>query len=408
MKSLPELAPYDTCTGCMLCADTCPKGAIRFLLDENGFRQPRISVEKCIGCKLCEKACNKVRSNALHPYSEQPFKGHAISEEVRRRSTSGGIFHALAEHAIRSRQAVVFGAMCTGRDVCHQGVETLEALAQLQGSKYAQSDTGGIYKQVKQLLKDGRFVLFSGTPCQVQALRTHLGESHKNLLTVDLICHGVPSHKLMDRHLAVNKGETIEQFRSKAFGWGRDSYITMTQNGKSLTVTDRFQNIFYRMFQCELAFRPNCYQCRFNSAHRAGDITIGDYWLVRNTPEYDPLGISTILPNTEQGRQYLETCDNITKEPIPWEKALANNPRLVTDRREYLRTALSGSIGLLYRYLPARLADRMLGTLRSKRRPFSFLWLSYLAYKRADYQARYDQELAHLLRELTATTKPQE
>lgn len=407
MKSLPELAPYDVCTGCMLCADTCPKGAIRFHIDANGFWQPQVDENGCIGCKLCEKACGTARKRELHPYSEQPFKGHATAEEVRKRSTSGGIFYALAEHAILHKQAIVYGAAGDGHTVYHKGVETLQDLAHLQGSKYAQSNTSGTYKQVKAHLKQGRFVLFSGTPCQVQALHTHLGKSYENLLTVDLICHGVPSYKLIERHLAVNKGEAIEQFRSKSFGWGRDSYITMVQAGKSVTVTNRVQNLFYHMFQCELAFRPNCYQCSFNSAHRAGDITIGDYWLVRNSPEYDPLGISTILPNTEQGRRYLDECNNITKEPTPWQKALANNPRLITDRREYLRTALSHSIGALYRYLPACVADRILGTFRSKCRPFSFLWLKYLARKRTGYKTRCAQAQDDLLRRLNTSPKNQ-
>lgn len=407
MKSLPELAAYDDCTGCMLCADTCPKGAIRFQIDENGFWLPRVDTERCIGCKLCEKSCRTVRSNELHPFCEQPYKGHAVSDDVRRRSTSGGIFYALAEHAIRSRQAVVFGAVCEGGSIRHRAVETIEELAALQGSKYAQSDTRGVYQQVKRLLKEGRFVLFSGTPCQVQALHTYLGKTQENLLTIDLICHGVPSYKLMERHLAVNKGDTILQFRAKAYGWGHDSYVTIRKQGQEITVTDRFNNIFYQMFQTELAFRPNCYKCRFNGVNRAGDISIGDYWHVRTSAEYDALGISTILPNTDKGAAFLRECLNICKEPISWEQALDRNPRLVTDRREYLRTALSHSIGKLYRYLPAWLADRLLGTLRSKRRPFSLLWLMHLARKRAGYQERYQQALDERLRELTGTRKPQ-
>ena len=406
MKSLPELAPYSDCTGCMLCADTCPKGAIDFSVDENGFWKPQVNADRCIGCKLCEKKCRAVRSAELRPICAQPYKGHAAADEVRRRSTSGGIFYALAETAIRARNAVVYGAVCEGRAIRHKGVETIEELRALQGSKYAQSNTCGIYKEIKAHLAAGRFVLFSGTPCQVQALHTYLGKEQENLLTVDLVCHGVPSYKLVERHLAVNKGEGILHFRTKSYGWGRDSFVTMQQGGEAVTVTDRFKNLFYHMFQAELAFRPNCYQCRFNSVHRAGDITIGDFWLVRHTEGYDPLGISTILPNTANGAAFLAGCDNICCEPVAWEQALANNPRLVTDRREYSGTALSCSIGKLYRYLPAWLADRILGTLRSKRRPFSLLWLKYLARQRAAYQPRYDAALSKLQKELAQTTSP--
>lgn len=407
MKSLPELAAYDDCTGCMLCADTCPKGAIRFHVDENGFWQPHVDADTCIGCKLCEKNCDKVRSSALRPFSRQPYKGHASSQEVRMRSTSGGIFYALAEHAILSRQAVVFGAVCEGRTICHKAVETVEELQALQGSKYAQSNTSGIYKQIKRLLKEGRFVLFSGTPCQVQALHTYLGKEQDHLLTVDLICHGVPSYKLIERHLAVNKGEAVLQFRAKSYGWGRDSYVTIRKQGQAVTVTDRFDNLFYQMFQTELAFRPNCYKCRFNSAHRAGDISIGDYWKARNTQEYDPLGISSILPNTAKGSAFLNECSNIYKEEVTWESVLSRNPRLVTDRREYLRTALSHSIGKLYRLLPAWLVDRILGTSPTKRRPISLLWRRLLERRRRGCEERYARELAKLRNELSTDENTQ-
>lgn len=401
MNSLPDLAPYQDCTGCMLCADTCPKGAICFEVDENGFWKPQVDAERCIGCKLCERKCNAVRSAELRPICGQAYKGHAVAEVVRQSSTSGGIFYALAEEAIRSRGAVVYGAVCEGRSIRHKAAETLDGLRAMQGSKYAQSDTSGVYKDVKARLAEGRFVLFSGTPCQVQALRTYLGREQENLLTVDLICHGVPSYKLMERHLAVNGGEGILQFRAKSFGWGRDSFVTMKRGGQEVTVTDRFDNLFYNMFQTELAFRPNCYKCRFNSVHRAGDITIGDYWAARQTAEYDPLGISTILPNTAKGAAFWEGCNGICREPISWEQALTANPRLVTDRREYLTTALSCSLGKLYRLLPARLADRILGTLHTKRRPLTLLWRKYLARRRAAHQPRYAAERERLIRELS-------
>lgn len=401
MKSLPELAPYQDCTGCMLCADTCPKGAIRFEVDENGFWKPLVNPDRCIGCKLCERKCNTVRNAELRPASKQPYKGHAAAEDVRRRSTSGGIFYALAEEAIRSRRAVVYGAVCEGDCIRHKAAETLEELRAMQGSKYAQSNTSGIYKEVKARLAEGRFVLFSGTPCQVQALHTYLGKDQEMLLTVDLICHGVPSHKLMERHLAVNGGESILQFRAKSYGWGRDSFVTVQREGKAVTVTDRFKNLFYQIFQTELAFRPNCYKCRFNSVHRAGDITIGDYWRARHTAEYDPLGISTILPNTAKGAAFLDSCAGICRESVTWEQALASNPRLVTDRREYLETSLSCHLGKLYRLLPAWVADRILGTIYSKRRPLTMLWCKYLARKRAAYQPRYEAERDTLLHKLS-------
>lgn len=386
----------------MLCADTCAKDAIRFQLDDNGFWTPQVDAALCIGCKLCEKRCATVRSNELHPASPAPSKGHAVSAEVRRRSTSGGIFYALARTAVAHHRAVVFGAVCDGLRVHHEGVETEADLPRLQGSKYAQSCMSGIYRQVRERVKAGRFVLFSGTPCQVNALRVYLGKDYENLLTVDLVCHGVPSYKLLERHLAVNKGDAVEQFRTKSYGWGRDSYVTMKRGGESVTVTDRFDNVFYRMFRAELAFRPNCYRCRFNGVHRAGDITIGDYWKAVNTAEYDPLGLSGILPNTEKGRRFLSGCENICMQPETWENILNGNPRLVTHRREYLATAFSRCLGWMYRFLPVRWADSILSPLRSKRRPFAYAWIVYLEWRRRTYRKRYEREKAALLQELAS------
>lgn len=400
MMQRPQLASYRDCTGCMLCADTCTKEAIRFHIDENGFWKPQVDATLCVGCKQCERKCAAVRSNELHPASRTPAKGHATADEVRRRSTSGGIFYALAQTAVKRHRAVVFGAVCDGCSVHHKGVETLQDLAHLQGSKYAQSNTSGIYRQVRTHLKAGRFVLFSGTPCQVNALRVYLGKEYENLLTVDLVCHGVPSYTLAERHLAVNKGDAVEHFRTKSYGWGQDSYVTMKRRGESVTVTDRFANVFYHMFSAELAFRPNCYQCRFNGIHRTGDITIGDYWKARNTDEYDPLGISCILPNTERAYRFLAECDNICMQPESWENILSSNPRLVTNRREYLDFALSCRLGWLYRWLPARLADRILEAFRSKRRPFSYCWAVYLDRKRRAYRQRYAREKDVLLNQL--------
>ncbi|MDD3040477.1 Coenzyme F420 hydrogenase/dehydrogenase, beta subunit C-terminal domain [Bacteroides sp.] len=398
-NKLPKLANYKDCTGCMLCADICNHKAIRFYIDTNGFWKPVINEHNCVGCKLCETKCTEVRTNRIEIVCRQPLRGHAISEAVRLRSTSGGLFYSIAEHAILSKNAVVYGAVCEGTNVFHKSVETIEELKELQGSKYAQSNASGIYTDVRSRLRQGRYVVFSGTPCQVNALRVYLKNDYDNLLCIDLICHGVPSNILMYRHLAINKGDGIIQFRTKERGWGRDSYLTISRKGQVVTIDDPSKNLFYHAFQSEQCFRLNCYKCQFNDIHRTGDITLGDFWAIRFTVEYDRLGESTILPNSIKGLKFLQSCNNIEYRDATWDDTLRCNPRLYTNRQEYLKTALSSKINRLYRLLPSRLADYIFEAWHSKHRHLFYLWSKHLERIQKNLDAN-DDALSDILKKI--------
>lgn len=382
----PKLADYSDCTGCMLCADTCPKHAVSFNADRNGFWSPSIQLEKCIGCKLCEKKCEEVRSNEIKNICQTPLRGHAISDEVRLRSTSGGAFYAIAEHAILTKGAIVYGVVCEGTNVYHKRVDLVEGLRNLQGSKYAQSNICGVYKQVKKDLCNGKYVVFSGTPCQVNALRVFLNKEFDNLLCIDLICHGVPSNLLMYRHLAINHGDGVVQFRTKTKGWGRDSYVTIRRNGTDVVIDKPSQNLFYHAFQSEQCFRPSCYKCRFCDIRRTGDVTIGDFWAIRYSDEYDKLGESTILPNTKKGESFILDCTALEKKHTNWEEVKMNNPRLEKNREKFLRFSLSNRLGLLYKIFPYRLIDFIIEAWLSKSRHIFYIWAFYINFLKKKYE----------------------
>ena len=191
------LAEKEKCTGCWACYNVCPKDCIEMEEDAIGFRYPVIDKDKCINCKKCEKCCpplTKPQSYIGYQNLKSAWGGKANDETIRSHSSSGGIFSLLASNVI-DKGGIVYGAALTDNNkrVKHIGIEHRDELAKLRGSKYVQSDIGDSYKKIKQDVENGRFVLFSGTPCQIQGLNSYLGREYKNLITIEVICHGVPA-----------------------------------------------------------------------------------------------------------------------------------------------------------------------------------------------------------------------
>ncbi len=297
------------CTGCGACMNACPQNAIRMSADGEGFLYPEIDQSKCISCRACEKVCPADR---LKPDTQKTKAYYAYSkdEQLCRASSSGGIFSELAESVI-SDGGVVFGA---GFDenfkVCHQQAETVDESAKLRTSKYVQSDIGNTYKAVKTFLENGRQVLFSGTPCQAAALKNYLGKEYDALLTVDIICHGVPSPGVWKEYLEQEheaKGICNISFRNKDLGWNDFSMRIDYSDGtyyRQLATADPFE----KAFLANLTLRPSCYQCQYKTVDRVSDITIADYWGVETVhPELkEQQGVSLVLTHSKKGEEALE------------------------------------------------------------------------------------------------------
>ena len=212
-----HLASIDQCTGCAACANACSMGCITMRKDRDGFLVPKIDKETCVGCHKCEKVCPIV--SLIEVKSDVDPKVYAAinkDENIRKKSSSGGVFYALAKWVVEN-DGVVFGAAFEGYHLKHQYAETMGDVEKMMGSKYIQSEIGDSYKEVKQFLKDGRWVLFTGTPCQVAGLRRYLGKDYEKLLTVDLLCHGVPSPAIwenyMERKLLALKAKDVTNIR---------------------------------------------------------------------------------------------------------------------------------------------------------------------------------------------------
>ncbi len=332
-EDLPILASHNHCTGCGACASGCPKDAITMERDKEGFLYPVIHSEKCVRCGHCTAVCP-----ALHARPEQPlpaaFAAWNRAEDVRKDSTSGGVFSLLAEYVLECG-GVVFGAAMDGHQhLRHTACFRKEDLWRMRGAKYVQSDLGDCYLEVKHWL-ESRLVLFSGTPCQVDGLYRYLGSRPENLVTCDLVCHGVPSPGVwedMVRSIERRKGKTVQavRFRNKVTGW-KDSHFTVVYSDGSVDSAPLFATEYGHAFGRALFLRPSCYRCAYTSAARVGDFTLGDFWGLRSDelPEQQEKGVSLLLVNTAHGSHLFDQLP-MAKEKFPLERAIAGNPRLAS------------------------------------------------------------------------------
>lgn len=263
------------CCGCTACAERCPHHCITMTSDEEGFLYPVVDEDVCTHCNLCDSVCP-----VLHPSSPAlSFKVYAarhIDPTIRQKSSSGGVFTALAESIIRDG-GVVFGAKFDEQwQVVHSYTETMEGLAAFRGSKYVQSHMGNSYHDAELFLKEGRKVLFSGTPCQIAGLKCFLRRDYNNLQTVDIICHGVPSPLVWKEYVKTYLPVTEISFRDKRAGWQK--YGFSTRKGNSYNFEIQQHNVFLRGFLQNLFIRPCCFSCRFRNFKSGSDITIADFW----------------------------------------------------------------------------------------------------------------------------------
>lgn len=307
--------PDEKCTGCEACTSLCPAKAIEMRTDGEGFLRPAIDREKCTECGLCLKRCPvTVESHGAPSIMPALYAAWHTDPATREASSSGGVFSALAEQ-ILSQGGVVFGAAyADNMEVRHHAVTSSAELHSLRGSKYVQSRIGRTFLDARQHLESGRQVLFTGTPCQIAGLRAFLGKEHEGLFTCDLLCHGVPSPGLWDAYIRSLEGKRKRvvrsvQFRSKEVHWLKPSVVLDYRDG-GRTVTACQDDMFMRCFLADLALRPACYRCNFKALSYPGDITLADFWVVRQVHPDLPLdaGISMLLINSEKGRSLVSAA----------------------------------------------------------------------------------------------------
>ena len=309
------------CTGCAACMNVCNLNAITMVMNE-GFFYPEINRNDCINCGKCfdicpVNCCNISKYNSLNIEKQECIAAKAKDKNVQLSSQSGGLFFLLSSYIIE-QNGIVYGCILDDRFLAiHTRATTINELRKMRGSKYIQSETHTIYQSVKKDLEDNRLVLFSGVPCQIAALKMYLKMDYDNLITVDLICHGVNSPLVWSKYITWLENKTKAKcinalFRNKEkYGWGShvESLYFCDKKGKIFSLDNTiFANIFYS----HLALRNSCESCIFSSMRRVGDITLGDCWGIEQIAPffYDKKGISLILLNSAKGKNFFEKIKN--------------------------------------------------------------------------------------------------
>lgn len=339
--------PGKNCSSCGACANVCGRNAISMQLDVEGFYRPVIDLEKCVECGACERICpwnKEVLNPNKSSKNPQTLAAFAKDESIRLQSSSGGIFSILAERILENGGVVIGVAQITPTHFGHIVVENKEDLEKLRGSKYVQADANFIYKEVRSLLKSGRKILFSGTPCQVAALYAVLGNAATsvNLFTVDIVCHGTPSVKVFEKYIKeLEKEESAivatSRFRDKRKVWNGYMLQHCFKSGKS--VSEHYnQSKYMRLFLSRICQNLSCDDCHYRKLPRVADITLGDYWGVsKYHPEMDDdKGTSVVLLNTEHGKALFESvAGKVAQCDSKVEYAIAGNPCIVRSSKQH-------------------------------------------------------------------------
>lgn len=327
-----KIEAKDLCCGCWACIQRCPQQCISMQEDLEGFLYPSVDTSLCINCGLCEKVCPTLNQNV----AIQPLKVYAAKnpdDKIRMESSSGGVFTLFAEKVI-SQNGIVFGARFDDQwNVIHDYADTRDGLSVFRGSKYVQSQIRQTYLQAEQFLKLNKLVLFSGTPCQIAGLKCFLRKEYENLITIEVVCHGVPSPKIWQKYLKSVMQPTLDisqiSMRDKSTGWETYSMHISSQNHE-IVKEYAMDNIYMQGFLSDLYIRPSCYSCPTKRLKTRSDITIGDYWgISQYHPKfYDKKGISLIIINTPKGQKIYNQIKADEIEST-LENAISKNPAII-------------------------------------------------------------------------------
>lgn len=328
------------CCGCGACAQKCPLKCITLITDSEGFLYPETDTSKCVQCGLCIKVCPVINQKKgrlpLECKAAQNLNKNELSH-----SSSGGLFIILAKYVLSQGGIIVGAVFDKNWNVKHVTSQNYDIISKMMGSKYVQSNTAKTYIETEKYLKKGILVLYTGTPCQIAGLKLFLRKEYSNLITVDFICHGVPSPLVWERYLQELNIKSVDNidFRNKTErGWKNSSFVLKKKcyNSKdSLIICSEkhHNNLFMKAFLSNLILRPSCYNCPSKELKSGSDITIADFWSIEKVlPQWidDDNGTSLLLLNTQKGIScFQNVSNNVKQQPTDYESVLKYNSSLI-------------------------------------------------------------------------------
>lgn len=385
-----EIKDKKKCCGCTACFNKCPVSCISMRQDEEGFYYPVVDINKCIFCGLCEEACPIVNPSDKYDIGKAFAVQHKDSETLYH-SAAGGAYSALGEY-ILERNGVVYGAAYNEKMVVeHVRVFTKEQLPVFRSSKYVQSYQRDMFKSVEQDIKEGKLVCYSGTPCQIAGLRKYLGIDYDNLITVDLVCKGVGSPKVLKQYVDLMKKKYESDivgmnFKRKTYGYHSSTMSVDFDNGKSYSMGG-ITDLMMRSFRANICLRPSCYECAFKGKDRVSDLTIFDCWNYKHlTGKKDnDKGHTSVLVHTNKGLEMLKQCDDkLTIDIIDRDKAIeldgvmvCNSVGIHPRRNNFMKDLESDGLEVaVFNNIPIKVIERLLDSSKwvlHKMRVLNFL-----------------------------------
>lgn len=309
------------CYGCFSCFNICPKQAISMVEDKFGYIYPEIDAAKCINCNLCKKVCPSINESTFS-YPQKCYASYSKDTNVNAISSSGGIAYELYKYIINNN-GICYGVSnyLKNNAISFIQVEKIEDLKNIQGSKYVHAYVNDIFKKVEKYLKDDKLVLFIGTPCQVDGLKMFLRKDYQNLFLIDIICHGVPSQKFL-------KNEINTEFNQVSFRYKNKFRLIAKKMNNTVYSKNQYKSYYYNSFLKGITYRENCYTCKYAQNKRVSDVTIGDFWGLKDSTKQSPNGTSVILINTNKGENLINNINNIRIFEEKVENSFKENPQL--------------------------------------------------------------------------------
>lgn len=370
----------EDCCGCTACSSVCPKKCIKMVVDAEGYYYPQVETEHCIDCHLCEKVCPLLNEIDFDGYTTKAYAVQHIDDKIRKDSASGGAFTAFAVKILELGGIVYGGAFDEEFHVRHIRIEQLNDLWKLRGSKYVQSDMKDNYNLVKNDLKNGKLVLFSGTPCQVAGLVKSLRGLYPTdkLFLVDLVCHGIPSPHLWNIFVGKLKKKygnlLYASFRNKHFGYAGSTMAMKFEHGK-MRYLERDVQFYKKLFFDDINSRPSCFQCHFKTIKRISDFTIFDCWHVNKVSADmdDDKGATWVFIQSAKGEEFFESIKPMVKSvEASVEKAVELDGKLAVScpkpnprRAEFFEDAQKLEFNeLLEKYFPMTWKKRLVNMVK--------------------------------------------